>query len=191
MDSKTIALCTRLIKRYHKLKNVNEKNKVRNEIFELIHPSMTKWVHSILNKKHIFIEDTELTSLSWDCFEYGLKYWKSDGTIETPNHFYAYTNYGITLWLKQKEDEAKLSQRTYLTNELIDSSKIFEIKQFIDVFKKSLPPKYQEIFDDALMSLCTNPPYRLRRANELYIPYYRYDEAKKIFKYVIKFMLNT
>lgn len=180
MNQADIRDCTGLIKKL-KGKNVN-KDKIRNELFLLLREPVLKWMGSILRNRNHYSE-TEMISLSWDCFLFCLKYYKSHLKIPVPNHFYAYTKFFLLTVHPKKHLTGDHSLPDY------DLS-VFEDLDDLKEFKKALPKNYALVFDDALMSMSGCRRDRIRRIDETFLKYYQYHEAKKIMKYVIIFLLR-
>lgn len=196
MDEKCISECQLLIKKYYVLKDDKKKQLIRNQIFEKIYPDIMSWIGSILADKKMFLTKEEMTSISWDCFSSGLKNYKE--AVPLPNHFYTYSKYFLMSNAKKYPELLldDLSKNIHdkpngIAKENLEESwlETWELKKELLRFREKLPDKYKETFDDALMSMSAWSAQRVRRNTKNY-PFYRYDEAKKVFKLVIKFILN-
>lgn len=197
MDDKCISDCQQLIKRYSLLKNVKMKQNVRNELFTKMYPDIMKWIGSILANKKVFLSREEMTSISWDCFCSGLDNYK--GVIPLPHHFYTYSKYFLMsnpdqnpeVFLSDMSENIHDKPSLTIKNELQDGwLETWELKEELLRFRDGLPEKYKEIFDDALMSMSAWSAQRVRRNTKNYA-FYRYDSAKQVFKFVIKYILNV
>lgn len=107
MTKQQIKECYDLIKEYKEEPNQAKQQMVRNQIFFLLTPHLEKWVKSILSSRGIFVDQPELLSQSWDCFEFCLKHYKPEGTIPVPNHFYAYTKFYLSMYAKKESRKQK------------------------------------------------------------------------------------
>jgi len=194
MDQKLINDCSLLIAKYKRLKNNKIKQSTRNEIFDKMFPFMMKWISSILADKKTFLPKQEIISYSWDCFCYCLEKYKVEIGIPIPNHFYTYCKYYLMEHLHDNDIKEITTESTMVGQELITPDSWFEVysmKKEMKTFYDLLPSEYQEIFNDAWLSMSPRRSTRVRRANELHIPYYKYDTAKQVFKMVIKYILNV
>lgn len=184
MKKDEIGVCINLIKRLRK-KNISieENNKLRNDLYDILQTHIIKWMSSILRDRNYYSKN-ELLSLSWDCFLFCLKYFKLERNIPIPNHFYAYTKFFL------------LSQYPkILTNNTggclyTDDVFIYEALDELKKFREDLPDNYQTVFDDALMSMSNCRKDHVRRLERTNIKYYQYCEAKKIMKIMIDFLLR-
>lgn len=188
MQKDQIIECTDLCRQYFDLSDIKQQEK-RNEIWNIISPYMTKWVKTILSKRNNYLEEEEITSIGWDCFQFCLKHFKPDSIIPLPNHFYAYSKFYIAMNYLSKNNKIILVDLTNeMTNGQVDLA--YEHLDELREFQKSLPDEYQVVFDDALMSMVDCRKDRLRRLDESPITYYRYSESKKIFKIIIDYLLR-
>ena len=176
-----------LICQYRAEPNAEIKCNIRNQIFLEIQSYMIKWISSILSKKNVFLEEDEMQSLSWDCFEFCLKNYKIHKNIPLPNHFYNYCRFFLVMdYLKKKK------HNDIETDNLISSDTdgaflhIDELKAYHSILDK----EYKIIFEDAINSMCGTMKDRERRLNKSELSYLRYTEAKKIFKLTIDFLLR-
>jgi uncharacterized membrane protein len=188
MKKDQIEKCKTLIRDFDECLDLKQKQIIRNNLFFLMQPSIIKWYKDILSKKGLFIEMAELRSKSWDCFEFCLRLYKEEKKIPIPSHFYKYTNFFIlnSLITPLKEEEINHNEN----NEEIDNfMSVLETVDEFKMFRSILPEEYVSVFDDALMSMAPANSQRLQRQKESGIPIARYQEAKKIFKIVIDFLL--
>lgn len=189
MDEKQINFLHTAIIRYNSYSHSKEKDNLRNEIYLIMLPFIKKWISSILAKKGIFLEQDEMLSKSWDCFEFCLKHFKPEKKIAIPNHFYSYTNF----YLKFHEsiNKQNISNQEFDTkNSCLSDENLYSQLDELKSFRSILNIEYSLVFDDALMSLIPNnkdKQYRIKQSNLSSI---RYQESKKIFKIVIDYLLR-
>lgn len=172
--------------------NENDPNKsiIRNELYEMIQPTMMSWLYSFHKKKGVFNSKEEILSKSWDCFEFCLKYYKPDRGIPVQNHFYNYTRFCMLTYFNSKQDYTSTDQELSNLQGDSDCDRLYENIDILKTFRNSLPKEYTLVFDDALMSLVPHTPDRLSRKDETALPYRRYLESKKVFKWVIDFLIR-
>src|SRR3990172_1770098 len=96
MQKDQVFECTNLCRQYFGLSGTEQEEK-RNDVWKIVSPYMTKWVKTILSKRNNYLEEGEITSISWDCFQFCLKHFKPDMAIPLPNHFYAYSKFYISM----------------------------------------------------------------------------------------------
>ena len=187
-DAKSDAIC-KLIIQHNACSTEKKKEQLRNQIFNDILPDMMKWISAILSGKGIFKSKEEIISKSWDCFEFCLKYYKPGNPISVPKHFYRYTNFFLKTnpieGLYESSEESLSSLKTEP-----DTENIYSDLEELKSFRKDLPEKYTIVFDDALVSMSASMRNRLCRIEESGLSSIRYQESKKIFKWVIEFLLK-
>jgi hypothetical protein len=191
MKSDQISRCKELIKQYFEKKR---KAKARNQLFLELSPYISKWLITSLAPKNMFLTSKEALSLSWDCFEFCLKHYKyrksskSGGKpIPIPNHFYSYTKFYAANYHhnKKKEDRIVSFDDPNSTPDL-GFMQIEELKSFHSFLDKN----YKSIFEDAIDSMSNSNWNRKRRLGETSVSYVRYCESKKVFKWVIDFLIK-
>jgi hypothetical protein len=193
MDEKMISYLDEQIKLLSGDSNKEKKDKTRNEIFIKMAPFIDRWIKGNLNFRQLYMEDDERLSLSWDCFEFCLRYYHPERHIQLPNHFYKYTNFFLLSWFaeKQKQDNQINGDASVEDNQKLDNCQIY-YEQIDDLkqFRKMIPEDYKDIFDDALLSMTGRPADKIAYAKSDAYGYYKYCEAKKVFKIVIDFLLR-
>ncbi len=189
MNKDMINECFVLAKKYLGLLAGEEKDDIRNQIFEITKTDMIKWIKSIMSNRSDFRDERDLLSIGWECFEFCLKHFKPDLPIPFPNHFYSYTKFYLNMHYLGKGKKVVLVD---LSNDLSSGSidLAYEHLDELRSFRKSLPEEYFSVFDDAVMSLVDCRKDRLRRLDEAPLTYYRYTESKKIFKIVVDYLLR-
>jgi hypothetical protein len=180
-------LCRKLIGEYRKCPDGRRKVNIRNKIFVQIQPFMLKWISSILSDWGAYRSKPEILSLSWDCFEHGLLYYKPDKPISVPNHFYNYTRFYLLNDLNSQKDEKEESLDIVKQDPL---EKIYEGLEELKNFRSILDPEYHIVFDDAVMSLTPSNNSRQSRIKESPLNQYRYHESKRVFKIIIDYLIR-
>ncbi len=193
MDEKMISYLEDQMKQLLSDDNKESKDKLRNEIFIKMSPTIDRWIKGILGSKQMYMEDGERLSLSWDCFEFCLHYYHPERNIHLPNHFYKYTNFFLLSWFaeRQKQENPIDRNASIEDNQKLDNCQIY-YEQIDDLkqFRKMIPEDYRDIFDDALLSMTGRPVDRIAYVKSDAYGYYKYCEAKKVFKIVIDFLLH-
>lgn len=180
-----------LIRQY---KEKDEPTLLRNKIFDLMHPGIMVIVKGILSKWGRFEDETEIVSLSWDCFLFSISKYDFDNYQVWP-HFRRYSKY--FLLLHYSNEQAQLKKDEYLKDfgdvfsEFADEgSNIEEIKRF----REALPLEEQEIFDNVIFG--DHPPayksgeFQKKKDRSGGISYYRYYTLKETFKRLIKHLIK-
>jgi len=185
--------CLGLIQKYQRLVYRKVKERIRNEIYELMHPYLCKWIMSIYKDWGIYKQKGEVVSLSWEVFEYCLERYTDDYPI--PLHFYTYSRYYLLAKLKGADENIL---RTHI-KDLPDWAPFFTacgwsaaMDKILDLesFRGIIPEEYHSIFDDALHSL--HPAKQMRRTGVKPSGLHKgeYYRVKKVLKKVIKLLLD-
>jgi len=191
VDKKLSSLIKRKIWLYNWFADgISEKEVVRNELYEIIKPFMMKWLFSLYSQKGIFASNEEVLSKSWDCFEFCLKHFKRNKSVSVPNHFYNYTKYYMMSYFKGKKEYESTEQDLEGLKTDSDCGKIYDDIDELKTFRKCLPKEYALVFDDALMSLYPVTTERISRRDKTTLSVRRYAESKKVFKWVIDFLIR-
>lgn len=196
MKKSDIENCKRLALQWHQNTDLEEKNKIRNELFSVIRSSVEKWVVNILSDKKIYADPNETISYSWDCFLHALKHYKPDKPIPLPNHFFTYTRFFM---LSKAEKiiagDLLITDKNDFEKEEDSGSRDLDAAlahlEELKTYRSFLPESYTPIFDDALASML--PGNRDRKRDGLIkspVPYREYHEIKKIMKFTIEFLLT-
>lgn len=183
--------CEELIKKWNSTPYGPIKDKIRNDLFIIIQPSICKWISSILSKKGQYTSPEEVKSQSWDCFEYCLKHFKPERPIPIPNHFYAYTKFKL-LTLKPKKMDKALRESRPAENGDDTPDDLFLVYGHLEelkVFRSLLPEEYASVFDDAIMSMVPDNRQWIQRIDKSKISYVKYQEVKRIFKIVVEYLI--
>ena len=194
MTKEEVGRCTSLAKKC--LTQTGKKQELaRNELYLSLQPHMIKWMQAIMAKKNAYLEQGDLLSESWFCFEFCLRHFKPEQDIPLPNHFYSYSKFYIVAMqnerIRQNSFNAEFKEDCdYVSLKQEDLNSVYEQLDELQCFRASLPKDYHSIFDDATMSMvgCLND--RVRRLDETPVTYYRYCESKKIFRIVIDYLLR-
>lgn len=193
MKREQIVKCRKLLWRY-RLSAKDKKELARNEIFTLMQPQMFKWICSILSKRKVFISQTELTSLSWDCFMYCLDRYKFHKKITVASHFYTYTRfYLLKNTVGHTENPNEVQQEPEILEELISCSNqdvLYEQLGDIKTFRGLLDKEHQSVFDEAMMSMVPGTSNQTTQHSLSTMNTRRYKESKRIFKIVIDYLLR-
>lgn len=192
MDKTKIADVNKLILKLHSCKGEKNRNIARNDIYLEIKPFMLRWLASIFSNKGVYKDDDEMLSISWDCFEYALQHYKYKKKIPIPNHFYKYSVYFIKNMISKnisKYKEAPIHELNNLeTNDY--NEKLYSDLDELKAFRSELPDNYKIVFNDALMSLAPGNKDRVNNISTTTLSAVRYQESKKIFKWVISFLIK-
>lgn len=193
MDKHLIRCLEDDIKRYVLIKDIKEKEAARNIIFTKMSIDIDRWLISILVQKKIYPSKHERLSLCWDCFVFCLHHYHPEKNIPLPNHFYGYTKFFLLSWLSEKGKST--SKNANMTAEIEDGNHdrldlLYDQIDELRKFKETIPNDYKEIFDDALMSMAGRPKDKVAYRKSSNYGYYKYCEAKKVFKLVIDFLLR-
>jgi len=195
MKPDQIKKCNELIWQHNKEEEIEKKRIIRDQAFQLLKDPMMRWIPAILSKKSIYIQPDEILSLSWDCFEFCLARYKLDQSVPLPNHFHAYTRFYLMSTFVRKNKEINVNSgneenpietisETFSEGDLEAIFHLDELKQF----HACLPSDYKIIFEDAILSMSGQMKDRVRRKEGM--PFGQYTEAKKVFKYVIDYLLR-
>lgn len=107
MTKQQIIECYDLIKKYKEEEDETEQQIIRNQIFSLLSSHMERWIKSILSGRGHYLDQQEILSQSWDCFEFCLRHYKIDGLIPVPNHFYSYSKFYLSMSTRKDFERAK------------------------------------------------------------------------------------
>jgi len=145
------------------------------------------WVRSILSKRNLFEEEAFIISIGWDAFLYGLSHYKDDN-IPIEKHFHRYAQYYINKRLKK---EGIISSKDVPEEIEECPGGLFVSLLDLKSFRETLPKAYKEIFDDALLNMENGgPPTAKKKKSVKGINSHRYNEAKRMMKFFIRFMLE-
>lgn len=176
--------CSNLIKKIKS--NKSDNSILRNKLYFVMEKYITIWIKSVLKDKNFYSKE-ELTSLSWDCFLFCLKYYDFNKDIPLPNHFHSYTKYFLLTTFKKNKLE---SSYEYITEELTYDPSVFEHLDDLKKYKESLPEEYKHVFDDALMSMSDSNKDKVKRHDSTKLTHTQYNESKKIMKITIHYLLR-
>lgn len=164
-----------------------------NSAYTVFAPLISRWVKTLAARKNITLDSGEDISLSWDCFEFCMRHYSLGKQIPAMNHFYAYTKFFFASWSSSEYRRTNNMQcengeiRGYSCNPETYYGQIDDLKQF----RSGLPENDKEIFDEAIMSMSGAPWDKVRKYDKTKpYTYYRYCEAKRVFKIVIDFLLR-
>ena len=115
MNTEQIKKVESLIKEYHDAKKI-KKDVFRNEIFQVMHPVIKRWINAIFSLQKKYLPKEELTAKTWDCFLYGLQYYVPKREIPIPNHFYTYTKFYLRIMQKKEIIKINKIDRQALTD---------------------------------------------------------------------------
>lgn len=191
MDKEAISRTTVLICRYKSAKTDLQKSQIRNILFDELAPYLERWVGAALKKKGQFLESTEFVSFMWDCFLFCLDRFNEEKKIPIPQHFYRYIVYCVLTKIVSENHtpdfEEYVDEKEY-TDEGGEDVRLFFSE--ISEFRSRLSENYKIIFDDALLSMNPERKNRMKRQEESFTSYYKYCEAKNIYKQVIEYFLS-
>jgi hypothetical protein len=188
--------CKGLIEEYFALdeeEGGSRKGELRNQIFTLMYPFLCRWVAAAIGRKGQYRPKMELTSLCWDAFLYGLTNYNNTD-VPLPFHFNKSCGYFVALFLNE---DRKIKRKTVNIEDLDcpehdvclppHDVKVISSYEFLSTFREYLNDSYKMVFDDALMNRDSNTPHRTKDGPHL--PFYRYNEAKKVFRVMINFFM--
>lgn len=201
MTNEQIILCENLIKDLLN-QELKEKEQSRNKLFEILYPEIYQWIISFLVKRSIVFDTEDIKSKSWECFEYCLKTYHPEKKIPIPNHFYAYTRFLLST-IQTKERKINHYEKEETTSDEEDEivigdnisgiyGHIDELKKFKDFLlssKNNEAKEYAIVLDDAILSLVPGRKLRVQRQRQTELSYPRYNEAKKLLKIMVQFLL--
>lgn len=190
--------CKFLVDKYRTTRDSSSRQRIRNELFCTILPYMQKWVKTSLGRRKIFLEKNKLLSVCWEAFCFCMDAYKNL-EVPFPSHFSRNVEYFIIKCLTKKH---KLKKKEIYLDELQDGDflekdfypidisgmKIISSVSFLKMFRSSLSNEYKDIFDEALTGKKEKNKDKIG-VKKGYLPNYRYQEAKKVFKMVIEFSL--
>ena len=189
MTKEKINLCEEMIKKWNSLPSCEEKNIVRNKLFLIMQKFMEKWVSAHLSRQGKFFSSEEIKSISWDCFTYCLRLFKPERGIPIPNHFYSYTRFFLLpSYFDKKEIELNAKVKSSIEGVEKNPFLMFELTDELRFFRKCLPPEYLSVFDDCIINLSPNKS-KTHGHKKSPPDYCKYQEAKKIFRIVIDFLI--
>ena len=190
---------------------------VRNDLFTLMLPFLQRWVLSVMKKRGSYKAQDEILALCWDTFLFALTRYNVDKMNERhvpiPDHFNRYINFYIKGRMKEDtflegdkpsygsvKGRKEIIQVEFgsldcssgipngLPDETIEESKIFSSIEFLREFREQLDESHRKIFDDAAMGTGSSGT-RCGKGKRDALPFYRYDEAKRVYKNLIRFLL--
>lgn len=166
--------------------------KIRNGIFNEMRPFLDRWLKNHLSYRKIYMSDEERLSLGWECFMFCLEKYDPDGGIPLPNHFFNYTKFFVmTMFAKEKKTRESISAAasSMSRTEDGDPAALYSMLNSLRKFRDTLPNKYKDIFDDALIGMAGRPKDKASFDKTKGYTYYQYCEAKNAFKLIINFLL--
>jgi hypothetical protein len=194
MDKQLITKVRKKILELHSVQGKENRDEIRNNIYLEMKPFMQKTVTSVLHRKGIYISDEETLSIAWDCFEYCMSNYRHKKKIPIPVHFYKYSFFYITNELKKERKINKkheiISFEDLSTAEIGFDDDAYEELEELKSFRSTLPTNYITVFDDAFMSLSPHNKDKINRMTETSLTNVRYQESKKIFKIIIRFLIT-
>lgn len=192
--------CKEKIAQYRKTSATDERKQLQNELFNMMAKSMFKWTKSLLRDSSLDENDCTVLSISYDAFLHALEQYKPQYPL--PSHFYRYTHYYILeerRKVSEEEDKPPLfdyeEDPINVVHLLNQTENLMSNLLFLKDFREDLSDSYRAVFDDALCSMDANrklrgrPAQALRKAG-ITIADSRYQEAKKIFRMFISFILK-
>ena len=192
MKPEQIENCKGLINRYNAVKtNIEIKETLRNQIYQILKTPIIKWISSIMAERKVYEESDEILSMSWDCFEFCLKWYDESKDIPLPNHFFAYTKFFLLhRWSKSKKADIQIDDIDGAIH-LGDIRNDFDIVMYMDELKsyyEALPKEYRMIFQDTVKGITGQQSNPKRRPKNMSLT--QYHEFKRIFKITIDFLLR-
>jgi|WetSurSiteA1Bulk_404760.scaffolds.fasta_scaffold32503_3 hypothetical protein len=197
MEEVTVAICIKLLKQYIVEDNIQEQQLIRNKLYSLLSTYIISYIKLFLRNERTYLQESEIISISWDCFEFSLKNYRFEKSISIPNHFRSYTRFYLLIQ-RNKQRKRKTVLENFLFTEskknsrdkLVNSNDNIDCLDGIKIFRSMLDEEHISVFDDAIMSMAAGTKHRIRRLKESPLHYYKYCEAKKIFKVVIDYLLR-
>lgn len=192
MDKELSCECLDKIQKYKRYKREWQKKQIRNEIYALMSSDMLNWIKSILKKWNKHETKEEILSLSWDCFEFCLKYFKVEEEYKVEKHFYSYTSYYLLNRYAKKDrvflplDELKGILGIIETPENLAFEKLLTLTQFRNV----IPEKYLVVWDDAVLSQSAATQFQHRTRGNIGMEDSTYRAIKEILKNIVKELLK-
>lgn len=176
--------------KYKGYKKEGYKIKKRNEIYLILKPFLIKWIKSILKNWSTFEREEVILSLSWDAFEFSLKYY-NNLSVPVPKHFHDYCRYYLLTFYARKDrvflpmEELKETLLLIPTYQNISFERLLTLCQYRD----SIPKDDVVVWDDAILSLsdgvkrrhCSKSPGMRSRT---------YFRLKKAYISIIKLVLG-
>lgn len=194
MNADSQIKCKALVEKYRKTRADDARQRIRNELFCIALPYLYKWVRASLNRKRVFLKQGVILSLCFDSFCFALDAYKNL-EVPFPSHFSKNIEYFIISCLLMKNKKNKNKETKYPIEKIFEyrENSISPIKEeamriisgpaFLFSFREHLSEEYRTIFDDAI----TNNKKYLEKYK---MPGYKYQEAKKIFRLMVKFFLS-
>uniref|UniRef100_A0A6M3LYW8 Uncharacterized protein n=1 Tax=viral metagenome TaxID=1070528 RepID=A0A6M3LYW8_9ZZZZ len=193
MDHHLIRYLEDKAKKYISSHDIKEKETIRNDMFTKMSPTIGNWIMSILKYRKIYLSPQEKLSLGWEGFVFSLHHFHPERNIPLPNHFYGYTRFFLLSWLSGKKKVE--NQNVIMTPDIENSNPddleaLYEQMDELKQFRETIPKDYKKIFDDAILSIAGRPKDKIAYKKSSNYGYYKYCEAKKVFKLVIDFLLR-
>jgi len=195
MNENEIAEGKRLLLLYAQTTDAREKEQVRNAFHDLIFPYEIRWIKHLLQKRGKNVNEGEIISLSWDCFMRGFRYYKphTEDIIPFYKHFYTYARFHLLdVWRKQQIEDSYIDYDVAIEDIADESDGVVlsDALNFIQRFRDFLPEQYKIVLEDALLSLVPATQFHQRRVNEITLSKQKYDEAKRVFSFLVTFILK-
>jgi hypothetical protein len=182
---------------YKEATKQKKKEAIRNDLFMVLLPYLSKWCVACLKRRNIYFNKQELLSYVWEAYLFCLdKYVKLE--VPLPSHFTKYIFYFTFIYQKEKNNMENLNLDLYKcgydsgmeTETYIPT--IFSSADIIIRFRNSLDEIHQAIFDDALFGTSAeNYPNSFKKSGKSRLPFYKYNAAKDVYKKIIAFFLDV
>jgi hypothetical protein len=165
---------------------------------------MQKWLKASLHRRRVFIKSDQLLGVSWDAFCFCLDAYRNI-EVPLPSHFTKNIEYFVIQCLNKKNKNRKKREKNVSIDEDegifnaasqdlasidVEGMKIISGNAFLSDLRKSPDKEYKAIFDDALTGSNREFKNFKKSGANKYLPIYRYNEAKKVFRTVIMFLLT-
>lgn len=193
MNKQTEDKCKKLIHKYFLYKADYKKREVRNNLYLLMKGDIIMWIKNILKKWGKYIDDTEVISLSWDCFEFCLARYDLNREGSLCKFFFDASRYCL-LMEYAKKDKVRLKPeelQEILRIENTPLNNIFDNLLTLTQFRDNLTRNEEKIvWDDACISLSSSHMDRKERPKKSGMSTAEYGRLKRIFINQIKMILN-
>lgn len=197
MDIGFQILCKNLVKKYRSTYDEPSRQRIRNELYVSILPFFQKWFKTALSRKGIYLEPNKLLSVSFDAFCFCLDSY-SNIEVPFPSHFSRNIEYFILQCMNKKRKLKRIKEEHFDEENISDEQKgdsfnsgmnIMSAPSILSFIRKNMDDNYKEIFDDAISDKNSEDFLRKKKGGNKYLPLYRYHEARKIFKMIVKILL--
>ncbi len=188
MDTKCEKECRELIEKYRKYKAEHYKIKARNDLYMKMNDDLLIWIKSVLKEWGKFETEDEILSVSWDVFEFGLKYYVIGYSV--PEHFYTHTKYFLLNKYAKKENVfLPLEDLENLLNMYPNPTsnafvKVLDLYRFLDF----IPDGHKVVVEDAMHSMDSSFKQHSRKSEIGGMSTESYYRLKKAYIAIIKFI---